>query len=38
MDIKTQVIDHMGFEPKIDGEVKVMDERIFKDELMGLKK
>ena len=38
IDIKTQVIDQMGFEPKIDGEVKVMDERIFKDELMGLKK
>ncbi|GFI60972.1 acetate CoA-transferase YdiF [Clostridiales bacterium] len=37
IDIKTQVIDLMGFEPKIDGEVKIMDERIFKDELMGLK-
>ena len=38
IDIKTQVIDLMGFEPKIDGEVKLMDSRIFKDELMGLKK
>ena len=38
IDIKTQIIDVMGFEPKIDGEVKLMDERIFKDELMGLKK
>ena len=38
IDVKTQVIDLMGFEPKIDGEVKLMDERIFKDELMGLKK
>ena len=38
IDIKTQIIDVMGFEPKIDGEVKLMDERIFKDEIMGLKK
>ncbi len=37
IDIKTQIIDVMGFEPKIDGEVKLMDERIFKDEIMGLK-
>ncbi len=36
IDVKTQVIDLMGFEPKIDGEVKLMDSRIFKDELMGL--
>ena len=29
----------MDFEPKIPAEgVKTMDERIFKDELMGLKK
>ena len=27
----------MGFEPKIDGEVKLMDSRIFEDNLMGLK-
>ena len=38
IDIKTQIIDLMGFEPKIDSEVKIMDTRIFKDELMGLKK
>ncbi len=38
IDIKTQIIDLMGFEPKTDGEVKIMDERIFSDELMGLKK
>ena len=38
IDLKTQIIDVMGFEPKIDGEVKLMDERIFKDEIMGLKK
>jgi len=37
IDVKTQVIDLMGFEPKIDGEVKLMDARIFKDEPMGLK-
>ena len=37
IDIKTQVIDLMGFEPKIDGEVKLMDSRIFEDNLMGLK-
>ncbi|MEA4973797.1 MAG: acyl CoA:acetate/3-ketoacid CoA transferase [Candidatus Metalachnospira sp.] len=37
IDVKTQIIDLMGFEPKIDGEVKLMDARIFKDELMGLK-
>ena len=35
IDVKTQVIDLMGFEPKIDGEVKLMDARIFKDEPMG---
>ena len=38
IDIQKQIIDVMGFEPKIDGAVKTMDERIFKDELMGLKK
>lgn len=38
IDIQKQIIDVMGFEPKIDGAVKIMDERIFKDELMGLKK
>ncbi len=36
IDIQTQIIDHMGFIPKMDGEPKLMDERIFKDELMGL--
>lgn len=36
IDVKTQVIDLMGFEPKTDGEVKLMDARIFKDEPMGL--
>ncbi len=37
IDVQTQVIDLMGFVPKIDGTVKTMDERIFEDELMGLK-
>lgn len=36
IDIQTQILDHMGFVPKMDGEPKLMDERIFKDELMGL--
>ena len=38
IDIQKQIIDVMGFEPKIDGEVKTMDERIFRDGIMGLKK
>lgn len=37
IDIQTQVIDQMGFVPKMDGQPKLMDGRIFKDELMGLK-
>ena len=37
IDLQTQVLDLMDFAPKIDGEPKLMDERIFKDELMGLK-
>ena len=36
IDIQTQILDHMGFVPKMDGEPKLMDERIFKDEVMGL--
>jgi len=36
IDIKTQIIDLMGFEPKTDGEVKLMDSRIFCEEKMGL--
>jgi len=38
IDLQTQVIDLMGFVPKMDGTPKLMDERIFKDELMGLNK
>ncbi|MDR1875171.1 MAG: 3-oxoacid CoA-transferase [Synergistaceae bacterium] len=38
VDVKTQVTDLMGFEPKVDGAPKLMDSRIFSDALMGLKK
>lgn len=37
VDIQKQVIDLMEFEPKIDGAVKIMDSRIFKEEVMRLK-
>ena len=37
IDLKTQVLDLMEFEPLIDENLKLMDERIFKDEPMGLK-
>ena len=37
IDIKTQILDLMNFEPKMDiGGPSLMDERIFRDELMGL--
>ena len=38
IDLQTQILDLMDFVPKMDGEPKLMDERIFKDELMGLAK
>ncbi|MGB0405295.1 MAG: 3-oxoacid CoA-transferase, partial [Fusobacterium sp.] len=38
IDIQNQIIDLMGFVPKIDGKVELMDERIFKDQVMGLKR
>ena len=38
IDIQTQIIDLMGFVPRMDGQPKLMDARIFKDELMGLGK
>lgn len=38
IDMQTQVIDLMGFTPKMADEIKLMDSTIFKDELMGLKK
>ncbi len=37
IDIQTQIIDLMGFIPKIDGKVKVMDARIYQQETMGIK-
>ena len=36
IDLQTQVLDHMGFVPRIADDLKLMDERIFRDELMGL--
>ncbi|WP_312071571.1 acyl CoA:acetate/3-ketoacid CoA transferase [Anaerotignum propionicum] len=38
IDIQTQIIDLMGFVPKMEKEVRLMDERIFKNEPMGLSK
>lgn len=35
IDIQTQIIDQMDFKPKMD-KVRLMDERIFKDKVMGL--
>ncbi|MDD5938511.1 MAG: 3-oxoacid CoA-transferase [Clostridiales bacterium] len=38
IDVKTQILDLMGFEPKMpEGGPKLMDARIFADGLMGLK-
>lgn len=37
IDVEKQVIGLMGFTPKIDKSLRVMDERIFRDDLMGLK-
>lgn len=37
IDVQKQVIDLMGFVPKIASDLKVMDERIFSEDLMGLK-
>lgn len=36
VDLKTHVLDNMEYLPKISDELKLMDERIFKDEKMGL--
>ena len=38
IDIRSQIIDQMGFVPKMDGQPKLMDSRIFREELMGLAK
>ena len=37
IDVKTQILDLMDFVPKMDGEPKLMNEKFFKDELVGLK-
>lgn len=37
IDIGTQILNLMEFEPKMDGEPKTMDERVFSCGLMGLK-
>lgn len=36
IDVQSQIIDLMGFVPKTDAAPKLMDARIFSDELMGL--
>lgn len=36
IDLQTQVLDEMEFKPKIAADLKQMDARIFRDELMGL--
>ena len=36
IDLQTQILDQMEFMPKIDEDLRLMDERIFRDELMGL--
>jgi propionate CoA-transferase len=37
IDLEKDVLAHVGFTPIIDGEPKLMDDRIFHDEPMGLK-
>ena len=36
IDLQTQILDQMDFVPKMADEIKTMDARIFRDELMGL--
>jgi propionate CoA-transferase len=38
IDLQSQVLDQMDFIPKMEGKPKLMDERIFYDRPMGLKK
>lgn len=38
MDLQKDILDQMDFAPIVASDLKTMDERIFKDELMGLKK
>ena len=37
IDVQTQILDLMDFTPKMDGEPKIMDAKLFRTELMGLK-
>ena len=37
VDLERDVLAHVGFAPIIDGEPKLMDERLFRDEPIGLK-
>ncbi|MBV4420573.1 acyl CoA:acetate/3-ketoacid CoA transferase [Clostridium tyrobutyricum] len=37
IDMKKDILDHMDFRPKISKNLKIMDERIFKEELIGIK-
>jgi propionate CoA-transferase len=37
IDLQRDVLAHVGFKPIIDGEPKLMDERLFRDEPIGLK-
>ena len=37
VDLERDVLAHVGFAPMIDGEPKLMDERLFRDEPIGLK-
>ncbi|MBO6132966.1 MAG: 3-oxoacid CoA-transferase [Lachnospiraceae bacterium] len=36
IDLQTQILDQMDFKPQIAENLKTMDERIFRDEIMGL--
>jgi propionate CoA-transferase len=37
VDLQKDILDQMNFKPIISSELKIMDERIFKDKLMELK-
>ncbi|AJA50027.1 acyl CoA:acetate/3-ketoacid CoA transferase [Clostridium pasteurianum DSM 525 = ATCC 6013] len=37
IDLKKDILDHMDFMPKISNNLKIMDERIFKERPMGIK-
>ena len=37
IDLKTQILDQMGFQPRIAEDLKLMDQRIFTDAPMGIR-